>query len=169
MVSELVSRVSNVELESYDPGRHSQLLERWIRGGHVARWWGPSHQHQAALEQRSPDTHGVILADGKPVGYICWQHPLREELEAAGLVDLPEDLVDIDILIGEPGYLGCGIGPQALILLLSRLRSEGVGVAGIATSVLNTVAIRAFEKAGFKAYRDFEEPDGWYRYMVARL
>jgi len=34
----------------------------------------------------------------------------REELAAAGLEDLPEGLVDIDIMIGEPEALGaiCG-------------------------------------------------------------
>ena len=123
-----------------------------------------------ALGQRSMDTHALITADGRPVGYLCWQRPSREELEAAQLTDLPEDLVDIDILIGEPEYLGCGVGPKALVLLLARLRSEGVGFAGLGTSSSNHAAIRAYEKAGFRLFRAFEEPEsGACRYMVAKL
>jgi len=116
------------------------------------------------------DTHALITADGRPVGYMCWQRPSREELEAAELTDLPEDLVDIDILIGEPEFLGRGVGPRALVLLLTRLHGEGVGFAGLGTSTSNRVAIRAYEKAGFRLFRDFEEPEsGPCKYMVAQL
>jgi RimJ/RimL family protein N-acetyltransferase len=77
--------------------------------------------------------------------------------------------VDIDILIREPTCIGRGIGPEALTLLLKRLENEGVKIAGLATSVSNRSAIRAFEKAGFRLFRDFEEPDGLYRYLVTEL
>jgi aminoglycoside 6'-N-acetyltransferase len=116
------------------------------------------------------NTHALIAADGRSVGYLCWQRPSREELAAAELTDLPEDLVDIDILIGEPETLGCGVGPKALVLLLARLHSEGVEFAGVGTSSANHAAIRAFEKAGFRFFRAFEEPEfGAYTYMVAKL
>jgi aminoglycoside 6'-N-acetyltransferase len=114
------------------------------------------------------DTHALITADARPVGYLCWQKPSREELEEAQLTDLPETLVDIDILIGEPDYLGCGVGPRALVVLLGRLRSEGVTFAGVGTSRSNHRAMRAFEKAGFSFFRDFEDPDGPYKYMLVR-
>jgi aminoglycoside 6'-N-acetyltransferase len=166
---ELALRIGDVGLEIIKLQRDLPLLERWMRSPHVLRWWGAPDPYLAALQQQLRDTHAMITADGKPVGYICWQHPSREELEAAKLMDLPEGLVDIDILIGELDNLGCGVGPRALMLLLARLRSEGVAAAGVATSILNFAAIRAFEKAGFKIFRDFEEPDGLYRYMVAQL
>ena len=160
---------TDVGLEVLDPRRHQHLLERWLRSPHVARWWGAADLHLRTLWQRSKDTHALITADGRLVGYLCWQRPSREELEAAQLTDLPEDLVDIDILIGEPDYLGCGVGPKALTVLLARLHSEGVRFAGMATSISNLRAIRAFEKAGFSLFRLFEDPDGPYRYMVAQL
>ena len=158
-----------VGLEVLDPRRDEQLLERWLRSPHVARWWGAAELNLATLGQRSRDTHALITADGRPVGYLCWQRPSREELGAAQLTDLPEGLVDIDIFIGEPDYLGCGAGPKALTVLLAKLHGEGVRFAGLATSISNVSAIRAFEKAGFSVFRDFEDPDGPYRYMVAQL
>jgi RimJ/RimL family protein N-acetyltransferase len=158
-----------VTLEAFAPERHRPLLERWLRSPHVVRWWGAQEEFLRTVERRASEAHALIAADGRPVGYVCWQHPSREELEAAKLTDLPENVVDIDIMIGEPVYIGCGIGPKALTLLLARLASEGVENAGLATSVSNRSAIRAFEKAGFGLFRDFEDPDGQYRYMVTKL
>jgi aminoglycoside 6'-N-acetyltransferase len=166
----VTNRVSDVGLRELDPQRDLQLLERWLRSPHVVQWWGTPEQQLPVMGQRSKDAHAIITADGRPVGYLCWQRPPREELEAAALTDLPVDLVDIDILIGEPEYLGCGVGPKALGLLLARLRSEGVGFAGVGTSSANHAAIRAYEKAGFRFFRAFDDPDfGACRYMLARL
>ena len=112
----------------------------------------------------------MVLADGAPVGYLCWQKPSKEETEAAGVTDLPEGLVDIDIMIDEPAYLGRGIAGKALALLMARLRDAGVTIAGLGTSISNRAAIRAFEKAGFRLFREFEDPEwGPCKYMVAEL
>ncbi|MFN0179631.1 MAG: GNAT family N-acetyltransferase [Gemmatimonadales bacterium] len=165
-----VGHEHDVDLRLLDLGADLPLLERWLRKPHVVRWWGPPEQHFAAVGQGSWDTHAVITVGGEPVGYLYWQRPSRAELDAAGLSDLPEDLVDIDILIGEPEFLGRGVGPRALAVLLARLRREGVGLAGLGTSTSNRAAIRAFEKAGFRVFRDFEDPEsGPCQYLVARL
>jgi aminoglycoside 6'-N-acetyltransferase len=119
--------------------------------------------------QSAPETHALIVADGVPVGYLCWQKPTRQEVEAADLTDLPEGLVDIDILIGEPELLGRGVGSQALQLLLARLcRKSSVSFAGLGTSVSNVRAMRAFERAGFRLFREFQDPEwGACNYLVA--
>ena len=165
-----VAHVDDVDLKGLDLQTDLALLGRWLRSPHVVRWWGTPDLYLTALAQRSSDTHAVITADGRPVGYVCWQRPSPSELEAAGLTDLPEDLVDIDILIGEPELLGRGLGPRALVLLLAKLHREGVGLAGLGTSSSNRAAIRAFEKAGFRRFSDFEDPEyGPSKYMVAQL
>lgn len=165
-----MAHVGDVGLRVLDLQADRPLLERWLRSPHVVRWWGTPEQHLTALAQRSRNTHAVITADGSPVGYLCWQRPSPSELEAAGFTDLPEDLVDIDILIGEPEFLGRGVGPRALVVLLAKLRGEGVGFAGLGTSTSNRVAIRSYEKAGFRLFRDFEDSEsGPCKYMVAQL
>jgi aminoglycoside 6'-N-acetyltransferase len=165
-----VVHADDVDLKVFDLQADMPLLERWLRSPHVVRWWGTPDLHRTALSQRSVDTHAVITSGGRSVGYLCWQRPLPSELEEAGLMDLPENLVDIDILIGEPEILGRGVGPRALVLLLAKLRVEGVAFAGLGTSISNRAAIRAFEKAGFSLFRDFEDPEsGRCKYMVAQL
>ncbi len=163
--------IREVRLEALDPELHSPKLRDWLRRPHVARWWGDP---QLALEnslQCSAENQAVIVADGAPVGYLCWQTPPRNELEAAGLADLPEGLVDIDVLIGEPEFIGRGIGPRSLGLLVARLRLDPFAtVAGLGTSVSNGRAIRAFEKAGFHLFREFQDPEfGPCRYMVVEV
>ena len=108
-------------------------------------------------------------ADGRPVGYLCWQSPSQAELAAADLADLPADLVDIDIMIGVAECLGCGVGPEAHARLMLRLRGEGAATVGLGTAAANRRAPRAFEKAGFRPYRDFHEAGEDMRYLTRSL
>ena len=160
-----------VDLETFDQQLHAEMLLRWLRRPHVARWWGDAQQGMDNAARCGPEAHAIIVVDGTPVGYLCWQKPAQQELDAAGLLDLPEGLVDIDILIGEPELLGQGIGSQALGLLLAQLRQESaVQFAGLGTSVSNARAIRAYGRAGFRLFREFQDPEwGPCRYMVAEV
>ena len=160
--------IREVHLECFDPILHSEILRKWLLRPHVAQWWGdPQRALEIALKQ-PPESRAVIVADGVTVGYVSWQPLPDSEIEAAGLAGLPEDIVDIDILIGELDYVGRGVGPKALELLLNRLKADGaVSAAGMGTSVSNEHAIKAFEKAGFSLFREFEDPEfGLCRYMV---
>lgn len=160
-----------VRLLAFDPEAHATILRDWLHRPHVARWWGdPQSTLKSALGWPVGDC-ALIQADGGPAGYMCWRIPPEDELEAAGLADLPRGIVDIDVLIGEPQLLGRGLGPTALGLLLARLRANPlVLVAGVGTAAANERAVRAFVKAGFRACREFEDPEfGPCLYMVAEV
>lgn len=163
----------DVRLEPFDPAAYRELLERWVRRPHVVEWWGPPEKTLAELEpfMRSPDSNALIVADGVPAGYVCWQAPPAEDLEAAGLTDLPDALMDVDIMIGEPEMIGRGIGSMALTLLVERLRNDpSVEFVGLAPSIHNARAIRAYEKAGFRKLREFLDPEcGPAQYMIQDL
>ncbi len=158
-----------VTLEAVDLTRDRDRLLRWLAQPHVADWWGDAARAWRHATACAHSSHALIAADGDPVGYLCWQEPSREDLEAADLTDLPRGLVDIDILIGEADRTGQGIGSRALELLLARLRGDpSVSIAGLGTSASNRIAIRCFEKAGFRLHREFEDPDwGACRYLIA--
>lgn len=160
-----------VTLGAFDPRRDSELLLRWLAQSHVAKWWGDAARAMEHARQCPPESHALIVADGAPVGYLCWQEPPKEELAAADLTDLPGGLVDIDILIGEAELLGQGVGSRALEILLARLRSEQtVGFAGLGTSASNTNAIRCYTKAGFRLFREFQDAEwGACKYLIAEV
>ena len=85
-----------------------------------------------------------------------WQHVDRQTLDGLGLYDIPANSVDIDILIGDERATGHGVGPAALQALTATLRRDAtVPLLGLTTSVENTRAHRAFEKAGFRISRQY--------------
>lgn len=159
----------NVELRAFRPEHDLSIIESWLAHPDVSRWWGePAH----ALEEIVSHPTGaaaLIVVDMNPIGYLCWQSPTRAELDDAGLGDLPDDLIDVDIMIGEPTMTGRGFGPAALQLLFDRLRVLGISLVGLATAISNQRALRAFAKAGLEPYRDFQEMGEDYRYFTRQL
>lgn len=146
-------------------------LRDWLSRPHVVPWWGAPGEALAEARQRAADAHAVIVANGVAVGYICWGTPSEGELEAAGLTGLPDGLVDVDMLLGEPEVLGQGIGPRAGVLLLDRLRATGqASCVGVGMSASNKRAIRAAEKVGFRLFGEFDDPEsGSGQYMILEM
>ena len=154
-----MSQVEKVRLEPFNRDRDAGLLAGWLKRTHVARWWGdPDTQIKAVLELPVGGGDALIVADGVAVGNIRWQRPSRSELEAAGLTEIPDGTMDIDIAIGEEDYTGLGIGSRALRLLINELVTDSsIPLIMLCTSVDNAMAIRAYEKVGFRCVRTFIE------------
>jgi aminoglycoside 6'-N-acetyltransferase len=159
----------NVELQPFHTEGHFPLIETWLNRPHVARWWGEPNQNLLELRQRRRDAEAIIVMNGIPVGYLCWQKPSQSELEEAGLTELPSDLIDMDIMIGELGALGQGVGPEALRQLFERLRAQGVSVVGVAAAAANQRALNAYAKVGLQPFQDFFERGELYRYFTKKL
>jgi RimJ/RimL family protein N-acetyltransferase len=149
-----------VTLEPFQSTRDLHLLARWLNEPHVCKWWGDPEGNFADAKERSPESHALIDVNGKPVGYLRWQRVSLPALAALGITDIPESSIDIDILIGEQGFVGKGIGPRALRLLLDHLRADPtISLAGMSTEVGNYAAIRAYEKAGFQRRHRYFDPE----------
>lgn len=159
----------NVELRDFRPARDLPLIAKWLRRPHVARWWGDPVGTLAGIADHPEEMAAIIVVDMNPVGYLCWQTPSRAELKEAGLADLPNDLIDIDIMIGERTMMGQGVGPEALRLLFEKLRALGVRLVGVATSLANQRALAAFPKVNLQPYRDYFEMGEDYRYFTKQL
>ena len=146
------------------------LIDRWLRADHVRRYWGEPETNLQLL--RKPPAKGnwraLIEADGGKVGLVLWQHPTRHELDEAGLFDVPESVIDIDIMIGEASLTGQGAGSAAIRLVAETVLADpAVPFVIAATSVENRVSQRAFAKAGFSSDRVFDDvPSGRYVLMV---
>ncbi len=158
-----------VELRPFVPERDVPLVAGWLEEPDARRWWGDPIAALTELVEREPGTAVVVAWDGRPVGVLCWQVPKREELEDAGLADLPLDLVDVDVLIGEIDARGHGVAPEALRQLCGRLREQGVRLVGLGAASSNEPALVAYARAGFVPYRDFAEDGEGYRYFTRAL
>ena len=148
----------NVTLEPVDPERHAELFREWLGRSHVTRWWGDMALRAEQFLETPADGHALIAVGGRPVGYVRWQEVDREDLDAVGLTEIPDEAIDMDIFLGEADERGRGIGVRALELVVERLeRTTRAPLAGLCTSTKNDRAIRAFEKAGFRKLKRFEE------------
>ena len=170
-MSEKIQGQPEVELRSIGSTEDFETLADWFALPHVIHGWGGQTGNLAEFKAREHDTHAMIVADGVPVGYLCGSLLMEIDAVEAGLEGLFANLVDIDIFIGAPECLGRGIGPQAIELLIKRLaKNPNQQWAGLGTSQANHSAIGAFEKAGFREYRAYENPIyGPCVYMVRAL
>ena len=145
-------------------------LDSWLRSAHVSDAWGDPQANLRLLSEPPASGHwrAVIEADGRAVGLVMWQHPTREELDVAGLDDVPSNVIDIDIMIGEIDALGRGIGSGAIRLVAEAALSDpAVPFIIGCTQVGNLASQSAFRKAGFHKDREFEDvPNGQYVLMV---
>ncbi|MEZ4725923.1 MAG: GNAT family N-acetyltransferase [Caldilineaceae bacterium] len=114
-----------VTLLPFEPKLHGGLLEQWLNCAHVRESWGDPAANLAGIVALTPPAGGALIAaDDVLVGFVQWQPMAARELLESG-VEAPDDqTVDIDIFIGEADYLGQGIGPAALELLLKQIKEE---------------------------------------------
>jgi len=136
------------------------LVEQWLQADHVRTYWGDPAANLRQLRATPGPGHrrAIIAVGGRKVGLVLWQHPTREELDQAGLTDIPTSAIDIDLLVGERDAVGRGIGSAALRLLAETVLADPAVpfVMGCARCD-NLVSQRAFARAGFRKDREFDD------------
>ncbi len=130
------------------------LLAAWLAEPHVAQWWtGGVETSLAEIRQamESVDTEPLIVElDGAPIAYVQSYDPHLED--GHPYQDQPFGTLGIDISIGPPGLLGKGHGTAIVRQFCELLFEEGCPRVIIDPHPDNARAIRACEKAGFRAF-----------------
>jgi aminoglycoside 6'-N-acetyltransferase len=150
---------------------HLPLLREWLGREHVSRWWRDPieeslRDHAAAIDGVEPDEHYLIVVDGSPAGmiqtYLASDYPEWDEIVEAG-----EGVAGVDLLIGEVGLTGRGLGAQVLEQFVHEVVFARPGTSAVVATVeeANRRSWRAFEKAGFRHLRDIEEDGLPHRLM----
>ena len=144
------------------------LVARWLAEPHVARWWGErdkelegiaSHIDSIAVEPF------IIELGGKPIGYIQSYDPYLEDGDNP-FDDQPFGTLGIHQFIGEPSLIGQGHGPRLIAQFAQMMFEEGAPRLLVDPAPANSRAIRAYEKAGFRALGPRMTPDGEAMVMV---
>lgn len=136
------------------------LILDWLTMPHLREWWGEPEEEFGYIRDmitgRDRTRPYVFSIDGQPVGYI--QYWFVQHFQNATWVDnhpwlaeLPSDAVGLDLSIGNPTKLSQGIGSGALRTFAEWLAQQGHRTIVIDPDTTNTRAVRAYEKAGFRA------------------
>ncbi len=145
------------------------LMQRWLQAPHVLEWWwgGIAPPYEAVEEKYGPRIRGeeptdpyVILSGDRPIGYIQ-TYMIRDYPEYAAVVNTDADAAGMDLFIGEVAYLHKGLGSHILRAFLREI-AFGKGDATsciIGPSEANRIAIRAYEKAGFRYFKTIPSPN----------
>ncbi|MCF8054332.1 MAG: GNAT family N-acetyltransferase [Deltaproteobacteria bacterium] len=136
------------------------LIESWLEAEHVRRFWSVPATNLCKLCHPTDKDHWSALVefDCRAVGLVCWQHPTQEELDDAGLFDIPATVIDIDIMIGDVTKIGRGLG-TGIISLVANIGLSNPCVPFLIAVIMkkNYASQRAFLKAGFHVDREFDD------------
>lgn len=137
------------------------LLLTWFNAPHAQRWYGRGGtleiieaEYFPSQGPRPTEAHLVRYA-GRPIGLVEWcrfgDHP-----DVAALYGIEDpNVVNCDVLLGEPDMAHRGLGPAMLRRFLTEhvFREPRVQICIIDPETENKSAIRAYEKAGFRPLR----------------
>jgi aminoglycoside 6'-N-acetyltransferase len=145
------------------------LVQRWLLEPHVKRWWDDGvktpypkatiEEYREAIQGRDPTYHYLAWIDGRRAG--MFQHyRIGDDPEYAAALALGEDAIGVDLFIGEADLVGHAHGPAMIRQFLRDVAFpfHHIDVCVIGPSVKNVSAIRAYEKAGFRALREATVP-----------
>ncbi|MBN9101686.1 MULTISPECIES: GNAT family N-acetyltransferase [unclassified Pseudonocardia] len=148
------------------------LLGAWLAQPHVARWWNHETSPEAVERDFGPTLRGeepnedlIALLDGRPFGLVqrsrIAAYPEYVEPLAA-IVDVPDDAMSIDYLIGDPDLVGRGMGARMIASIVADTWTAHPAASCIIVpvSAANAASWRALEGAGLTRVAEGEmEPD----------
>jgi aminoglycoside 6'-N-acetyltransferase len=127
------------------------LLREWLWRRHVREWWGDPVSGLARIVEHSADpaiNPFMVKCDDVPIGYIQSWNPHAESDHPCR--DQPFGTRGIDQFIGEPKLIGQGHGTAFIRLFVESLFKVGAPRVITDPNPRNSLAIRAYAKAGFK-------------------
>jgi aminoglycoside 6'-N-acetyltransferase len=142
-------------------------VTRWRQSEHVNRWWtGVGESTPEAVEARygpridglTPTRMWIVEANGRSVGFLQ-DYRIGDYHEYALLAPDPE-AIGIDYAIGDPAWVGRGLGVRLLWawMLRARHRFPRATTYFAAPDHRNVASRRVLAKAGFTEGLWFDEP-----------
>lgn len=136
------------------------LLATWRSQPHVARWFHGALTPEQTAAKFLPRIRGddpvqgyIAYLGDEPVGYIQ-SYRVGDHPHTAAAMGVDGDARGIDLLIGDAGSIGRGLGVRVVREFCEQLWRDA-RIERIVTNpdVDNAAAIRCYEKAGFTRLR----------------
>lgn len=133
-------------------------VEVWLSLPHVARWWTPdtlpqqeTTKYRHRIDGTSPRRTMMLTVSwaNDPIGWCQWYRWADYPADATA-IGARDDEVGIDYAIGNPAWIGRGVGTKLIAALVAEARRHHPG-AGVVTApeAANTASRRVLEKNGF--------------------
>ncbi|CAN7158447.1 GNAT family N-acetyltransferase [Mesorhizobium caraganae] len=128
------------------------MIAGWLAEPHVAEWWDDPETEIAGIREHIDSISVeplIVELDGKPIAYLQSYDPHLED--GHPYADQPFGTLGIDLSIGVPDLIGKGHGSAIVRQFVEQLFEEGAPRVIIDPHPDNGRAIRAYERAGFRA------------------
>jgi len=134
-------------------------IHKWLNCDFVIKWYSKRKWKLNEIEEKylpyinneRPTQAYLILYDSMPIGYIQ-TYKIHDYQDYAVFVDVNENSVGLDLFIGEQEYIHKGLGKYIISKFLKEIifsLSDAISCI-IGPEPKNKVAIRTYEKVGFK-------------------
>ena len=142
------------------------LMHAWLNLPHVAAWWGGGATFEAVREEYEAYIDGrehihpyVVLVGESAIGHIQWMRYSSYPTYAVTLRIEDLGAANCDVLIGEVDFVHRGLGGPLVRQFVREVifANPDVSSCFIDPTQENHVAIRAYEKAGFRFVRDVDD------------
>ncbi len=144
-------------------------MHRWLNTDFVTEWYFEKEEHTYEnikkqyipyITGKEPNQSYIITYADQPIGYIqCYR--IQDYPEYAEDIAEAENAAGVDLFIGEADYLHQGLGSPILRKFLREIVFQTLEVVSciIDPDEANTVAKKAYAKAGFKHLKTISIPD----------
>jgi aminoglycoside 6'-N-acetyltransferase len=143
------------------------VLVRWRQSEHVRRWWASDgeptresieSEYAPRIDGMTPTRMWVVEVNGRSVG-VVQDYRIGDYPDYAVLGPDP-DAVGVDYAIGDPAWLGRGVGVRLLWAWMQRARRRFPAATAYfaAPDHRNAPSLRILAKAGFAQGVWFDEP-----------
>lgn len=133
------------------------LVEGWLPEPHVARWWlvdttvaAEMDDFRSRFRGEGADTRMLTVCFGeRPIGWAEWYW--RKDYPESAAIGATAEEGGMDYAIGDPAFVGRGIGTQMIAALVREIRRErpGVGIV-VDPDERNRASRRVLERNGFE-------------------
>ena len=157
-----MSNAKKVSFRLMNDGNDLELMLKWLTDERVLEFYDGRDSKFTAETIREKYTEEeddfyrmIIEYDSIPIGYAQMYRVQGELFEEYDYPETEEKIFAMDQFIGEPDYWNKGIGTEYCKAACRYLAEElGADVVILDPHKSNPRAIRAYEKAGFKAIKE---------------
>lgn len=155
------------------------LIHRWLNTPHVSQWWdidgkrNPDYEEvirhfMPRIQQKEPVNYYLVLYDARPVAFIQ-SYRIEDFPTTMAMITDNTNVAGTDTFIGEVDFLHRGFGAVYIRKFLKEIvfLEPGTNSCIVDPDPNNKIAIRAYEKAGFRySHRAWNAKDNVPAYIM---